>query len=195
MGLKQQRAGVGVHRPLPAARRLLHRREAKGAGEVAAARVGQVDDPQGVELGGVLKNIYALGMGIVDAYPRAGRNFNGAFITQSLAEMRRLAVALGGRAETLLQVPGVGDLITTAFSEDSHNRRLGTLLAEGHTVESARGEMGTLPEGYNTLRAALGLAQRHQLDLPLAELLWQLIHRELSAEQFFPRFAGIVTRY
>lgn len=121
------------------------------------------DDPVGVELGGILKNIYALGLGLMEGSNIANINFKGAYLTQALQEMQQLGAALGAKPESFLGIAGIGDLIATALSEHSHNVRMGRLLAQGQSNQVA-----LPPEGLNTLRVALRLAQQHALKLPLA---------------------------
>lgn len=150
------------------------------------------DDPIGVELGGVLKNIYAMGMGLFDSDPKRGLNFVGAYLTRSLAEMVALGTALGAREQTFWQLSGIGDLVTTAMSEHSHNRRMGRLVAQGLTVQEIEQQMGVLPEGYHTLTAALALAQKQRVALPLAQLLHEVIHGDFVAQRFYDRFADIL---
>lgn len=132
-------------------------------------------DPIAVELGGILKNIYALAMGIVAPHAAYGQNFNGAFIYLALKEMAELIEALGGEPQAAYGLSGLGDLITTALSEDSHNRHMGKLLAKGLSVEDIKQQLAVLPEGYNSLYQALTLADHHSCSLPLAMLIQQRV--------------------
>ena len=150
------------------------------------------DDPVGVELGGVLKNIYAMGIGLFDNDPDRGLNFVGAYLTRAMAEIVALGTALGAREQTFWQLSGIGDLVTTALSEHSHNRRMGRLVARGFTVDEIEQQMGVLPEGYTTMTAALALAEKHEVALPLARLLHQVIHGEFGTDRFYDRFAEIL---
>lgn len=154
--------------------------------------VAGYDDALGVELGGVLKNIYALGMGLFDKHSQNGLNFVGAYLTQALREMNDLGTAIGAKPESFYQLSGVGDLITTAMSDDSHNRSMGRLIAEGKSVEQVTEMMGVLPEGYNTLAVALTIAGQKNIQLPLAELLHQVINNNLSLDDFFIRFTALL---
>lgn len=131
-------------------------------------------DPTGVELGGVLKNIYALGLGLLSA-EADNINFKGAYLTMALQEMQALGVALGAQPGSFLGIAGVGDLIATALSEHSHNVHMGKLLASGKPVEAVEQAVGTLPEGYYTLLAALQLARQHGIQIPLAASLLDVI--------------------
>lgn len=150
------------------------------------------DDPVGVELGGVLKNAYALGLGLMEASGARSINFKGSYLTQALKEMQLLGTALGAKAESFLEISGIGDLVTTALSEHSHNAHMGHLLASGKSVEDIRQEI-VLPEGFNTLGVILKLAGQHGLSLPLAETLQALIRHELSPARAIHRvLAGSV---
>jgi glycerol-3-phosphate dehydrogenase (NAD(P)+) len=99
-----------------------------------------------------------------------------------------LGVASGAKEASFYQLSGVGDLITTALSEDSHNRKMGRLIAQGKTVDEIREQLASLPEGYNTLIVALALARKNSVVLPLASLLFEVIEEELPVEIFFQRF-------
>lgn len=138
------------------------------------------DDPVAVELGGILKNIYALAMGIVVSHDAYGQNFNGAFIYLALKEMSALIEALGGKPQVTYGLSGLGDLLTTALSDDSHNRHMGTLLASGMSVEQIKQQLAVLPEGYNSLHQALKLATNHGCSLPLAELIKQRLEQVID---------------
>ena len=151
------------------------------------------DDVSGVELGGILKNIYALGLGIFAAQGELGLNFVGAYLTQALAEMQALGSILGARPESFLLPSGIGDLIATSLSEHSHNRTMGRLIGEGHSLAEVREKMGNLPEGYNTLQVAVSLAQKNGITLPLATLLHEVVEGKLPPEQFMERFVGVLS--
>ncbi|MCB1615685.1 MAG: hypothetical protein KDI30_06700, partial [Pseudomonadales bacterium] len=150
------------------------------------------EDAIGVELGGILKNIYALGMGLFDQRTDKGMNLVGAYLTQSLKEMTLLGVAMGASPGSFTNLSGVGDLITTAMSEHSHNQKMGRLVASQMPIESIRKEMGVLPEGYNTVRVALKQAARLQLDLPLASLIYRAVNDNLGVDDFLDEFSGIL---
>ncbi|HEY9035538.1 MAG TPA: NAD(P)H-dependent glycerol-3-phosphate dehydrogenase [Pseudomonadales bacterium] len=145
------------------------------------------NDPAGIELGGVLKNIYALGLGLLAASGADNVNFKGTYLTTALHEMQTLGVALGAKPESFLGIAGVGDLIATALSEHSHNVRMGRLLASGKPIGIIEQEVGTLPEGYYTLLAAMTLAKQHGIALPLAAGLHAVIEQRMSAAQLIRR--------
>ncbi|WP_019531606.1 NAD(P)H-dependent glycerol-3-phosphate dehydrogenase [Dasania marina] len=149
-------------------------------------------DRLGVELGGVFKNCYALGLGIVNQHARAGLNFTGAYFTQALQEMRTLAVAMGAKSDTFDGIACLGDLIATALSESSHNRKMGELLAQGLSLSQVEQQMGVLAEGHKTLLAMLPLAQRHDVPMPLAQLIDELISDKLSLDDFFSGFNNLL---
>lgn len=145
-------------------------------------------DTMGVELGGVLKNIYAIGLGLFDGRDIRSVNFRSVYLTSALEEMTRLGVAMGARAETFAYLAGLGDLLATSLSEHSHNRRLGELLSQGLALDEIQQRMGVLPEGYNTLRVALDLAEKLGARLPLAKGLWDVIHGRYDPERFIFSF-------
>ena len=145
-------------------------------------------DAMGVELGGLLKNIYAIGLGIFDGREIDSVNFRSVYLTIALEEMTRIGVALGAQAETFAYLPGMGDLLATSLSPHSHNRHLGERLSQGWSLDAIRGEMGVLPEGYNTLRIMLNIAEKLHVSLPLAKALWDVIHGRLEADHFIFSF-------
>ena len=146
------------------------------------------DDCTGVELGGILKNIYAIGLGMFDGKNIRSVNFRAVYLTIALEEIARFGVAMGATIETFLYLSGIGDLLATSLSEHSHNRRLGELLAQGLHLPEIRAEMGVLPEGYNTLQAVLYLAEKQHVSLPLAKGLWDVINDHYTAERFINLF-------
>jgi glycerol-3-phosphate dehydrogenase (NAD(P)+) len=127
------------------------------------------DDIVGVELGGSLKNIIAIAAGIVSGLG-LGYNSNAALITRGIAEITRLAVACGGRKETLAGLSGLGDLVLTCTGSLSRNRTVGQELGRGRGLEEILGSLGGhVAEGVRTTSAALGLARRHGVEMPIAE--------------------------
>ena len=136
-------------------------------------RIYTSTDVAGVEFGGALKNIVAIACGMVDALG-VGDNAKAAILTRGLAEMTRLGVAAGADALTFQGLAGVGDLVATAYSPLSRNRRLGELLGRGEDLDDALEALGETAEGVSTVPAALALAQRLGVDMPIAQGL-QLI--------------------
>lgn len=140
-------------------------------------RVYASADVYGVELGGALKNIYAIVCGLA-AGLQVGQNTIGLLITRALAEMSRFAVSMGGNPFTFLGLAGVGDLLVTCTSPLSRNHRLGSCIAQGMSLEEASESLGKLAEGVNTLR--LVHAKSHELEvyMPLVDGLYQILFEQ-----------------
>jgi glycerol-3-phosphate dehydrogenase (NAD(P)+) len=146
------------------------------------------DDAIGVELGGILKNIYAIGLGLFDGVNIISVNFRSVYLTLALEEITRAGVALGAQVETFLYLSGIGDLLATSLSGHSHNRRMGELLAQGLSRAAIEKEMGVTPEGYNTLRSMLYIAEKMHVSMPLAQALWDVINGRYTADKFIRSF-------
>jgi glycerol-3-phosphate dehydrogenase (NAD(P)+) len=131
-------------------------------------RVYTNEDVIGVEIAGALKNIMGIGAGIADGL-QAGDNAKAAFITRGLAEMARLGVALGAQPLTFAGLAGLGDLIATCASPLSRNRYVGQELAKGRSLDDIRAGMTNVAEGIFTTEAAVALAKRAGVELPIAE--------------------------
>ncbi len=131
-----------------------------------ALRVYSSDDLIGVELGGALKNVMAIASGICDGM-QLGMNARAALITRGLAEMVRLGVAMGGKAETFMGLTGLGDLVLTATGDLSRNRAVGVRLAEGKSLKIILAELGHVAEGVNSAATALARAKIHHVDMPI----------------------------
>ena len=125
------------------------------------------DDVPGVEVGGAMKNVIAIAAGVVEGLG-LGPNALAALITRGLAEISRLACALGGRRETLAGLSGLGDLILTCTGGLSRNRQVGIELGRGRQLSEILANVHTVAEGVKTTEAALELGRRHQVDLPIA---------------------------
>jgi glycerol-3-phosphate dehydrogenase (NAD(P)+) len=147
------------------------------------------DDVIGVELGGILKNIYTIGLGMFDGQQVQSVNFRAVYLTSALEEITRLGVGMGGKPDTFAYLAGMGDLLATSLSEHSHNRRMGELLAQGLTLDEVQQTMGVVPEGFNTMSLALSLAEKLHISLPLAKGLWDVIHGRYKTERFIYSFA------
>ncbi|MBI3932858.1 MAG: NAD(P)-dependent glycerol-3-phosphate dehydrogenase [Acidobacteria bacterium] len=132
-----------------------------------AFRAYSTDDVVGVELAGALKNVVAIAAGIIDGLGH-GHNTVAALITRGLAEVTRLAVALGGRADTLAGLAGLGDLVLTCTGALSRNRRLGQALGRGRSLAEAVQETAMVAEGVRTTLAACALAERAGVDMPIS---------------------------
>ena len=133
------------------------------------------DDVMGVELGGALKNIIALGAGISDGMG-FGDNAKAALMTRGLAEIARLGIALGAKSDTFLGLTGVGDLIVTCTSMHSRNRRCGILIGQGKTPKEAADEIGMIVESISTTAAAYGLAKANGVEMPITEKIYEVIN-------------------
>ncbi|MCD8068142.1 MAG: NAD(P)-dependent glycerol-3-phosphate dehydrogenase [Lachnospiraceae bacterium] len=131
-------------------------------------RVYISSDMLGIELGGSLKNVVALAAGIADGLGY-GDNTKAALITRGLAEISRLGIAMGGKAETFGGLTGMGDLIVTCASVHSRNRRAGYLIGQGYTCEQAMAEVKMVVEGVYSARAAIQLGQKYGVRLPIIE--------------------------
>ena len=145
-------------------------------------------DMIGVELGGILKNIYAIGLGLFDGKQITSINFRAVYLTIALEEIAKIGVAMGADIETFLYLSGMGDLLATSLSEHSHNRHMGDLLAQGLSLEQIKENMGVLPEGYNTLQAVLYIAEKLHVAIPLAKGLWDVINGRFEADHFIFSF-------
>lgn len=152
-------------------------------------RVYTSTDVVGVELGGALKNIVAIAAGIVDAL-KYGDNAKAAIITRGLAEITRLGVACGADPLTFQGLAGMGDAIATSYSRFSRNRRLGELLGEGEPLEVALAKIGETAEGARTIPAALELAIRLGVELPIAQVLHAILFERLSARDAVEALLG-----
>jgi glycerol-3-phosphate dehydrogenase (NAD(P)+) len=129
-------------------------------------RVYTSSDIKGVEVSGALKNIVALAAGI-SAGLGYGANLKAAIITRGLAEITRLGLAMGCAEQTFYGLAGIGDIIVTATSEHSRNNRAGMLIGQGYSAKEAAEKVGMVVEGIHALPAAMRLAQRYQVDLPI----------------------------
>lgn len=140
-------------------------------------RVYTNDDVVGVELGGALKNVYAIGAGMSDGLG-FGDNTKATLLTRGLAEMMRFGAAMGARPETFMGLTGVGDLFATAVSRLSRNYRLGRAVAEGKTAEQAVAELGQVAEGYPTALVAQSLAMQWGVEMPLLHAIASILRGE-----------------
>lgn len=140
-------------------------------------RVYTSNDVTGVELGGALKNVLAIGAGVSDGLG-FGDNTKGAFIARGLHEMCALGEALGARRDTFMGLSGVGDLFATAVSRLSRNYRVGFSFGQGSSLDAAVAEVGQVAEGVPTAAAAVGLAERNGVEVPVM----QSVHRVLRGE-------------
>jgi glycerol-3-phosphate dehydrogenase (NAD(P)+) len=132
-------------------------------------------DTVGVEIGGSIKNVVAIGAGVLHGMG-LGHNPMAALITRGLAEMTRLAVAMGGQSPTLAGLAGLGDLVLTCNGELSRNRTVGVELAHGRKLEEIVGSMRMVAEGIKTTNAAVDLAKRYSVEMPISEQMFQVLN-------------------
>lgn len=142
-------------------------------------RVYRSTDLLGVELGGALKNVYAIGAGLCSGLG-LGDNSLAAMVTRALAEMRRLGAALGGRPETFMGLSGAGDLMLTCYGDQSRNRRVGLALSRGGALAEIEKALGGVAEGVTTARALKELARRRGLRAPLVDQVAAVLAGERS---------------
>ena len=133
------------------------------------------DDIVGVELGGAVKNVIALAAGVC-AGLGLGANTIAALITRGLSEMTRLAMALGGRRDTLSGLAGLGDLVLTATGALSRNRSVGVELGKGRKLAEILSQMRMVAEGVGTTSATMALARKHKVDMPITEQMYAVLH-------------------
>ena len=173
-----------IARGLPAALTLAARdggfaRDAAQALHGPRLRVYSSRDVIGVEVGGAAKNVMAIAAGICDGLA-LGLNARAALITRGLAELTRLGLALGGRAETLMGLAGAGDLILTCTGDLSRNRRIGLLLAAGTPLPEALAALGHVAEGVNSARALHALALAHGVEMPITAAVCEVLDGQAS---------------
>jgi glycerol-3-phosphate dehydrogenase (NAD(P)+) len=137
-------------------------------------------DIVGVEVGGAVKNVMAVGAGLCDGL-KFGANTRIALITRGLTEITRLGVALGAAAETFMGLAGLGDLVLTSTDDQSRNRRFGLALAAGKDVEAALREIGQVVEGYSAARAVHAVAQRENVDMPIVAGIYRILYENEPA--------------
>jgi glycerol-3-phosphate dehydrogenase (NAD(P)+) len=145
-------------------------------------RIYTSDDVIGVEIGGVTKNVIAIATGISDGM-ELGSGARCALITRGLAEVMRLGVALGGKLETFVGLSGLGDLMLTCSDNQSRNRRFGLALGKGQDIQQAEKEIGQVVEGKRNAEFVTKLAERHGIDMPICETIWQILQGKLSAKE------------
>ena len=139
-------------------------------------------DVLGIELGAALKNVVALAAGIADGLGY-GDNTKAALITRGIAEIGRLGMAMGGKFETFCGLSGIGDLIVTCASMHSRNRRAGILLGQGKTMDEAMAEVKMVVEGVYSAKAAIKLAEKYDVSIPIIEQVNKVLFENKSAEE------------
>ncbi|XXQ67940.1 NAD(P)H-dependent glycerol-3-phosphate dehydrogenase [Neisseriaceae bacterium B1] len=144
------------------------------------------DDAIGVSVGGAVKNVMAIATGLSDGL-NYGLNARAALVTRGLAEITRLAVAMGAQPKTMMGLAGMGDLILTCTGALSRNRKVGLGLAEGKSLHQVLKEIGHVAEGVPTIEEVHNAAARHQIDMPITDMLYQLVRNELAATDVVER--------
>lgn len=142
-------------------------------------RLYSSDDVAGVELGGAIKNIMAIAVGIIDGM-NLGDNTKAALMTRGIAEMTRLGIAFGGKAETFAGLAGLGDLIVTCTSKHSRNHEAGFYIGQGMTTEGAIRKVGKTVEGYTTTLSVYNLAKKMGVDMPLVSGAYEILYNNKS---------------
>ena len=138
-------------------------------------RVYTSEDITGVEVGGAVKNVLAIGAGVSDGLG-FGANTRIALINRGLVEMTRLGVSLGARNETFMGLSGMGDLVLTCTDDQSRNRRMGLLLASGKTISAAQDEIGQVVEGIRAAKAVKKVAQEHRVIMPICDEIYRILY-------------------
>ena len=152
-------------------------------------RVYTSDEITGIELGGALKNIFAIPAGVSDGFG-FGDNSKAALVTRSLAELLRLGVAMGGDARTFQGLSGVGDLIATCFSRHSRNRQLGQHLGQGKSLEEITRDTKTIAEGVPTSRSAFDCARRLGIETPIIDQVYAVLYQGKPPAQAMQELLG-----
>ncbi len=145
-------------------------------------RVYTTDDVIGVELGGALKNVIAIAVGVAEGMG-LGFNSRAALITRGLAELSRLAVACGANPLTLAGLAGVGDLVLTCTGHLSRNLQVGIRLGQGEPLDEILGSMNMVAEGVQTARSTVDLARKHGIEMPISEAVQKLLHGKLTPKE------------
>jgi glycerol-3-phosphate dehydrogenase (NAD(P)+) len=152
-------------------------------------RVYANEDLPGVEVGGAVKNVLAIATGLCDGLA-LGLNARAALVTRGLAEITRLGVALGGRAETFMGLSGLGDLVLTATGDLSRNRRVGLLLAQGQSLQQALDSLGHVAEGVYSARTVVERARRLGVRMPISEAVVELLDGRIAPPQAVEMLMG-----
>ncbi len=144
-------------------------------------RVYTTDDVLGVEVGGLVKNVLAIAVGVSDGFG-FGDNTRAALVTRGLAEMMRLGLAMGAKAQTLSGLAGVGDLIVTCTSTHSRNHSVGERLGRGQSIDEIMASMQMVAEGVDNAKLLRDLALEYDVEMPIAEVVYRMCYENLTAE-------------
>ncbi|KZN51982.1 NAD(P)H-dependent glycerol-3-phosphate dehydrogenase [Pseudoalteromonas luteoviolacea] len=145
-------------------------------------RVYSNDDFIGIQLGGAVKNVIAIGAGMSDGFG-FGANTRTMLITRGLAELCRLGCALGAKTETFMGMAGLGDLILTCTDNQSRNRRFGLALGQGKCVDDAMSSIGQVVEGYRNTKEVFLLAKRSGIEMPITEQIYQVLYEQKDVKE------------
>ena len=152
-------------------------------------RVYANDDVIGVEVGGAVKNVMAIATGLCDGM-QLGLNARGALITRGLAEMTRLGLAMGARADTFMGLSGLGDLVLTATGDLSRNRQVGMALAQGQSLDKVLHSLGHVAEGVYSAHTVVARAQQLGVDMPIAQAVVAVLQGQASVQQAVAALMG-----
>ncbi|MEE9409203.1 MAG: NAD(P)H-dependent glycerol-3-phosphate dehydrogenase [Polaribacter sp.] len=147
-------------------------------------RVYTNNDVIGCELGGALKNIYAIATGMGDG-ANAGDNTRSALITRGLAELTRLGIAMGGKKSTFSGLAGMGDLVATCSSSKSRNHHVGFQIGQGKSLEQIINEMNEVAEGVKTTKVVMELAKEYKIDMPITEEIYKVLYEGNNVNDAF----------
>ena len=175
---------VGIGLPTTVVAGAAKKRVAEGVQDIFMNEVFRVytsPDVLGMELGGSLKNVIALAAGMADGLGY-GDNTKAALITRGITEMGRLALKMGAKYETLSGLTGIGDLIVTCESKHSRNRKAGMLIGQGYTMQQAMDEVKMVVEGVYSAKAAIALAKKYDVDMPIIEAVNRVLFEDMSVK-------------
>ena len=176
---------VGIGLPTTVVAGAKERAVAEGIQDIFMNNVFRVytsPDVLGMELGGSLKNVIALAAGMADGLGY-GDNTKAALITRGMFEMNKLAVTMGAKQETLNGLTGIGDLIVTCESKHSRNRKAGMLIGQGYTMQQAMDEVKMVVEGVYSAKAAIALAKKYNVDMPIIEEVNKVLFEDKPAKE------------
>ena len=152
-------------------------------------RIYSSDETTGIELGGALKNVFAIAAGVSDGFG-LGDNSKAALVTRALAELLRLGTAMGGSARTFYGLSGAGDLIATCFSQHSRSRRVGEQIGRGRTVEQISSSMQMVAEGIPTTKSAFECARRLNIETPIIDQVYAVLYEGKPPSQALQELLG-----
>jgi glycerol-3-phosphate dehydrogenase (NAD(P)+) len=147
------------------------------------------EDVVGVEVGGAVKNVMAIATGLCDGM-KLGLNARAALITRGLAEISRLGLAMGARADTFMGLSGLGDLVLTATGDLSRNRQVGMALAQGQSLDQVLQSLGHVAEGVYSAHTVVQRAQQLGVDMPIAQAVVAVLQGQASAQQAVAALMG-----